>query len=688
MNTNPIKVYLDYTDGILYTLSDDNTIDIVRTNANLDPSKTRLDEDGYLYLSDFNDNEHKLEFSLKGDKGEKGDKGDKGDQGGKGDQGEKGEKGDPVYTWIKYADDQQGKGISDSPVFDGKIKAYIGFAYNKNTPTESSDASDYTWSQIKGTDGVPGEKGADGTTYYTWIKYSDKTPESNDDIYDTPTENTEYIGIATNQTKQSEGSDYTLYTWSKFKGDQGVSALSLNLSNDFDQVYVTNGIVTTTQTITTQISLLSGSSSYELTSSNVSVEGDTDNIQVVDGSNGIITITVTFVEGTDLSNIPSLHYYISVDINGSVINKEFSIIVLQGSVDYDLKISPSVIKFVKKTKEYSTQWLSVYLTEQELTAKNIGRNTISSIPEGYSLTYSRDNGSEQELNQLGDESIQVYNSTVTTADSVTVYLRKGEELIDKVTVEVVKEGSDVSLDYDEYGNLRWKSDFEDEYKNVSDSYLAVRPLMYLPPLAKEGAFVQYLGPTRPAIKKLDHVVEGVTELECGRIYMNATAGTSLYYYVAEQTCLTPSIENFTIINIDGRSAATAEWIVNMQTIIEERALDRNNSELVKIYNYAQDYGNQTIPFTALYHIIVTKDATGYELVLEPWGGYKDDSTKYISLDSSPFNVFMHSDSLTGIDGWLREEFSSLFYNETIEYHFIIAFVNRWVSKDQPLWKPL
>lgn len=151
--------------------------------------------------------------------------GAKGDQGLQGIQGEKGEQGIPgtpgmtYYTWIKYADDSYGNGISDSPT----NKKYIGFAYNKTTPTESSNKSDYTWSLIqgeKGDTGVKGDTGANGITYYTWIKYSDNS--NGNPCYDTPTSSTQYIGIAVNQITATESTDYTKYTWSKFKGDQGV----------------------------------------------------------------------------------------------------------------------------------------------------------------------------------------------------------------------------------------------------------------------------------------------------------------------------------------------------------------------------------------------------------------------------------------------------------------------------------
>lgn len=122
----------------------------------------------------------------------------------------------PNYTWIKYADDAAGAGLSDDPTG----KTYIGFAYNRTTPTESSTAADYTWSLIKGTDGVPGAPGENGVTTYTWIKYSDNADGTG--LYETPTASTLYIGIATNKTTATESSVKTDYVWSKFKGDQGV----------------------------------------------------------------------------------------------------------------------------------------------------------------------------------------------------------------------------------------------------------------------------------------------------------------------------------------------------------------------------------------------------------------------------------------------------------------------------------
>ena len=157
----------------------------------------------------------------KGPQGQQGPAGIQGPQGATGPQGVQGPAGTDgktYYTWIKYANSSTGSGMSNDPT----DKTYIGFAYNKTTPTESNNASDYTWSLIKGDKGdtgVQGPSGKDGTTTYTWIKYSDNADGTG--LYDTPKSTTKYIGIATNKTTATESTTKTDYTWSLFKGDKG-----------------------------------------------------------------------------------------------------------------------------------------------------------------------------------------------------------------------------------------------------------------------------------------------------------------------------------------------------------------------------------------------------------------------------------------------------------------------------------
>jgi phage minor structural protein len=68
----------------------------------------------------------------------------KGADGEDGIQGPPGVDGETTYTWVRYADDEYGGNMSDSP----SGKRYIGLAFNKTTPTESDSASAYKWSPL------------------------------------------------------------------------------------------------------------------------------------------------------------------------------------------------------------------------------------------------------------------------------------------------------------------------------------------------------------------------------------------------------------------------------------------------------------------------------------------------------------------------------------------------------------
>ena len=183
-------------------------------NAGVIVFTTRLDHKGYKKEFSW----IKVKNGKPGPEGPIGPQGPQGATGPQGVQGPAGTDGKTYYTWIKYANSSTGSGMSNDPT----DKTYIGFAYNKTTPTESNNASDYTWSLIKGDKGdtgVQGPSGKDGTTTYTWIKYSDNADGTG--LYDTPKSTTKYIGIATNKTTATESTTKTDYTWSLFKGDKG-----------------------------------------------------------------------------------------------------------------------------------------------------------------------------------------------------------------------------------------------------------------------------------------------------------------------------------------------------------------------------------------------------------------------------------------------------------------------------------
>lgn len=208
------------------------------------------------------DSQDPLVYKWQKNKGDKGDKGDQGNEGPQGVHGDPGADGITLYTWIRYAEDANGTGISNSP--DGK--SYIGLAYNKTTASESNNPSDYTWSKITGKDGVPGPAGEDGKTLYTWIKYADTIPTSSSStIYDIPNENTKYIGIAVNKDTASESTDAMVYTWSLFRGADGTNGTNGKDGRDGRIVYpagIYDATVTYTATDTKAPYVLYGETHY------------------------------------------------------------------------------------------------------------------------------------------------------------------------------------------------------------------------------------------------------------------------------------------------------------------------------------------------------------------------------------------------------------------------------------------
>ena len=146
-----------------------------------------------------------------GPQGAQGAQGPQGTPGSKGEQGvpgPAGEDGSTLYTWIKYADNASGGGMSDNP----SGKKYIGLAYNKTAPTESSVASDYKWSLIQGAQGPQGPQGAQGA------QGPQGTPGSKGDTGIGVKAVVEQYYLSTSSTTQSGGSWSTNQPkWSKGK---------------------------------------------------------------------------------------------------------------------------------------------------------------------------------------------------------------------------------------------------------------------------------------------------------------------------------------------------------------------------------------------------------------------------------------------------------------------------------------
>ena len=128
----------------------------------------------------------------------------------------KGQDGVSSYIHRKYSDNANG-----TPMSDNSNLKYIGI-YTGNKQQEPTNASEYSWTKIRGEDGangIPGTKGADGRTPYFHTAYSNSSTGDRD-FSTTNSTGKEYIGTYSD-FEVTDSTDFRKYKWVKIKGENG-----------------------------------------------------------------------------------------------------------------------------------------------------------------------------------------------------------------------------------------------------------------------------------------------------------------------------------------------------------------------------------------------------------------------------------------------------------------------------------
>ena len=118
-------------------------------------------------------------------------------------------KGKSSYLHKKYSDYADGRNMSDN----SSLK-YIGL-YTGDKQQAPTNASEYSWTKIRGEDGA---RGRDGVSNYIHRKYSDNSNGANM----SDNSNLKYIGIYTG-TSATPPTTASAYLWSKIKGEDGAN---------------------------------------------------------------------------------------------------------------------------------------------------------------------------------------------------------------------------------------------------------------------------------------------------------------------------------------------------------------------------------------------------------------------------------------------------------------------------------
>ena len=141
-------------------------------------------------------------------------------------------KGVDSYIHKKYSDYADGRNMSDNSTLK-----YIGI-YTGDKEQAPTNASEYSWTKIRGEDGANGTpvtKGADGRTPYFHAAYSNSAT-GDKDFSTTNSTGKEYIGTYSD-FEVADSTDYRKYKWVKIKGEDG-HTLTADLR--FEGTYINN----------------------------------------------------------------------------------------------------------------------------------------------------------------------------------------------------------------------------------------------------------------------------------------------------------------------------------------------------------------------------------------------------------------------------------------------------------------
>ena len=238
--------------------------------------------------------------------------GERGQNGIDGINGTNGKDGISTYFFVRYSEFSDGSSMTSTPNVKTK---YMGTATTTNNVAPTTPSS-YTWTLVKGADGKNGEQGvagANGSSSYLHIKYS------NDGETFTANNGEElgtWIGtyVDTNPTDSSVFSDYN---WVRFIGEDGNDAYTVLLSNEnhtFPSTY--EGNIENVITITTVAIAYKGKTSITPTI------GTLPTVSGLTLSKTTDTITIKANTGTSLADVGSFDIIINAD--GKSFTKKFS----------------------------------------------------------------------------------------------------------------------------------------------------------------------------------------------------------------------------------------------------------------------------------------------------------------------------------------------------------------------------
>lgn len=255
------------------------------------------------------------------------------------------------------------------------------------------------------------------------------------------------IWMATSRLMDGKWSKWVV---SKIKGEKGVSSLYVSMSNDVDQVYVTNGVVKYKQKIKTTLNVWDGIE--DVTKDSLVSSTYEDASIIYNEINKSYDLSVIFDVSKSITD-DSISIPIEIDYGGRKIEKVFKVLVLNGNIDYDLVVSPLVIKRDGNGDLIdSSAKIEVNIKKAEIGNYTWQNGFCEIIPNGYKINFTTGDGRMYTFSQDTSLPLTISNDLKGSYKNVKTFtfsLFKEEndeyKLVDKEIVEVVSNGETLKI---------------------------------------------------------------------------------------------------------------------------------------------------------------------------------------------------------------------------------------------------
>lgn len=231
-------------------------------------------------------------------------------------------------------------------------------------------------------------------------------------------------------------------------GVDGITSKHIELSDDYDQLYITEGVVTTEQTYEIKCNYFEGQTRYDIDSiDHVKVEGDLADYLTKSINNGEVVLTFTIPE-----NILFSYSTAKAIIEYEGARKVFTLAVIEGQYDYDLWVSPDYITTTVDSENninYGNQTIDIKISQKSIGAHTSEKQFIT-IPEEFILSYNCDDGSEVVLT---DAIVEEGEDPYYRINLEDLLKEDSDNKLKKITISLTKKSDSTLIDWSEVAVL-------------------------------------------------------------------------------------------------------------------------------------------------------------------------------------------------------------------------------------------